>query len=125
MHPDLPERDITALQRRLAHRRAELIVEIDAAAEAERARAAAHTASVHDGKDDAGDRASGAVQAAEADRDLAELQRVDAALQRLADGSYGRCTDCSEPIDVRRLQAQPSAARCARCQAAAERLAAR
>jgi DnaK suppressor protein len=125
MNAALPIHDLRLLQTRLEHRRSELRVEIDTAAAAERARAAARTAGVHDGKDDAGDRASGAVQAAEAERDRTELQRVDAALQRIADGSYGRCADCGEPIDVRRLRAQPSAARCARCQVAAERLAAR
>jgi DnaK suppressor protein len=125
MNPALPARDLHSLQTRLQRRRAELSIEIDVAAAAERARAAARAARVHDHKDEAHDRAADAVGAAEAERDLAELQRVDAALQRIADGSYGRCTDCGEPIPTRRLRAQPSAARCARCQAAAERLAKR
>jgi DnaK suppressor protein len=125
MNPALPIHDLRLLQTRLEHRRAELRVEIDTAAAAEHARAAARTAGVHDGKDDAGEQATDTVIAAETERDLAELQRVDAALHRIADGTYGRCTDCREPIPTRRLRAQPSAARCARCQAAAERLAKR
>lgn len=121
----LPARDLRSLHERLDRRRAELRTEIDDASAAERALAAARTTSVHDEKDDAGERASGEVRAAEAERDRAELQRVDAAWQRIADGSYGRCIDCSELIAIRRLRAQPSAARCVRCQAAAERLARR
>ena len=54
-------------------------------------------------------------------RDTAELAEVEAALKRLAEGTYGRCTDCDETIPSARLQAYPSAARCIRCQEAAER----
>lgn len=107
-------------QGRLARRRAELRAEIDAAMAAERDLAAARTTGVHDAKDDAGEQAVLALRAAEAERDLAELRSIDAALQRIADGSYGRCIDCGEPIAAPRLRAQPAAARCAACQAAAE-----
>src|SRR5574340_1762812 len=31
-------------------------------------------------------------------RDLAELANVEAALTRFADGSYGECADCGNPI---------------------------
>jgi DnaK suppressor protein len=44
-----------------------------------------------------------------------QLAQVDAALARLADGSYGRCTGCGEPIGADRLAARPTAARCIRC----------
>ncbi len=42
----------------------------------------------------------------QADTRLAE---VDAALQRLADGSYGRCKRCGRPIEPERLEARPTA----------------
>jgi DnaK suppressor protein len=55
-------------------------------------------------------------------RDLAELAEVEAALQRLADGSYGQCTDCDADIPAARLIAYPTARRCVACQEAAEAL---
>lgn len=43
-------------------------------------------------------------------------QKVDRALQKLDDGTYGTCDRCSKPIPVPRLQAMPSAALCLGCQ---------
>ena len=53
-------------------------------------------------------------------RDIQELAEVDAALARVADGSYGTCSHCSEPIGWSRLNAQPTAQRCIACQEAFE-----
>jgi len=49
-------------------------------------------------------------------RDVAELSEVEAALARIADGSYGTCADCGEAIGWPRLNAQPTAQRCITCQ---------
>jgi len=49
-----------------------------------------------------------------------ELEAVEAALKRIADGTYGICMDCEEPIAPRRLEVVPHAARCVRCQDMAE-----
>ena len=49
-------------------------------------------------------------------RDIAELSEVEAALARVADGRYGICSDCGEPIGWPRLNVQPAAARCIACQ---------
>jgi DnaK suppressor protein len=51
---------------------------------------------------------------------LAEEERLQAiairaALQRIADGSYGRCVTCGEPIAPRRLAALPYATQCIAC----------
>lgn len=48
--------------------------------------------------------------------DSAEIDAVDAALQRIADGLYGDCVDCGEPITEARLRAAPEASRCVPCQ---------
>lgn len=40
------------------------------------------------------------------------LQEVEAAQSRLADGQYGRCTVCDEPIPAGRLSFRPWAATC-------------
>ena len=60
------------------------------------------------------------VRHAEQLRDQHELQAVKAALQRLADGSYGECVSCGKDIAPERLQASPAAARCIACQTKAE-----
>ena len=61
------------------------------------------------------------VSLAEIDRDLEELRAIDAALLRVADGTYGACSVCERPIEVRRLKAAPHAERCLDCQTLYER----
>jgi RNA polymerase-binding protein DksA len=61
------------------------------------------------------------VNFAEIDRDLEELRAVDAAMLRIADGSYGTCEHCGRKIDFERLQAAPFANRCFDCQTMHER----
>ncbi len=58
---------------------------------------------------------------AEIDRDLGELRAIEAALLRMADGSYGVCEACDKPIDIRRLNLTPQALRCIDCQTIFER----
>ena len=55
-------------------------------------------------------------------RESRELQDIEAALARIADGSYGVCTDCGEEIGPARLKAYPAAERCLPCQEKSERL---
>ncbi|MBT9552108.1 MAG: TraR/DksA family transcriptional regulator [Hydrogenophaga sp.] len=54
------------------------------------------------------------------ERESAELVAIDAALQRIADGSYGLCVDCGDAIANARLHASPTALRCVDCQDKAE-----
>ena len=49
------------------------------------------------------------------------LVEVDEALQRLADGSYGRCGDCGGGIAPERLEVLPEARLCTPCKAASGR----
>jgi RNA polymerase-binding transcription factor DksA len=58
---------------------------------------------------------------ADTDRDLEELQDVEAALARLREGAYGSCMRCGEPIPYDRLVAFPTAKRCTTCQVLQER----
>jgi DnaK suppressor protein len=53
------------------------------------------------------------------DRQL--LDSIDAALDRLQDGEYGKCINCGEPILEKRLEAVPWARHCIRCQDLIER----
>lgn len=48
-------------------------------------------------------------------RRAAELRRIDAALNRLAQGEYGYCVECGETIQEKRLVIDPPAPRCAEC----------
>lgn len=57
------------------------------------------------------DRAEAQALLAGARRDLVE---VDAALARVAGGTYGVCEVCGEPITPERLEARPAARRCLR-----------
>jgi RNA polymerase-binding protein DksA len=42
---------------------------------------------------------------------------IDAALARLADGSYGGCEQCGRPIGAERLAARPATRLCLTCAA--------
>jgi RNA polymerase-binding protein DksA len=61
------------------------------------------------------------VSLAEIDRDLEELRAIDAAMLRIADGSYGMCEVCDRPIEPKRLEASPEVLRCIDCQTIYER----
>jgi RNA polymerase-binding transcription factor DksA len=60
------------------------------------------------------------VRWAEMEIDRHTVADVDRALARLALGEYGVCVDCQGAIPQARLFAQPTAIRCAACQAVAE-----
>lgn len=61
------------------------------------------------------------VKQADVARDVGELNDIAAALDRMRDGSYGTCERCGSDIPVARLDAQPTARRCIRCQAMHEK----
>ena len=44
------------------------------------------------------------------------LSEINAALRRIDDGSYGRCTNCARQIPEERLEARPYATLCIDCQ---------
>ena len=50
------------------------------------------------------------------ERESAVLREVRAALERIADGSYGVCPQCEEEISQKRLKAVPWATLCIACQ---------
>ena len=54
------------------------------------------------------------VSALESDA-VTELAEINAALQRLANGSYGTCISCGEEIGVGRLEARPASTECLEC----------
>lgn len=62
---------------------------------------------------DLADRASSetdrAIELRARDRQRKLIAKIDAAIARIADGSYGYCEETGEPISLRRLEARPIA----------------
>jgi DnaK suppressor protein len=50
---------------------------------------------------------------------LFTIDEIDAALDRIAEGTYGRCAHCRVVIPIERLEFRPFAAGCVACQASA------
>ena len=74
------------------------------------------------------DPADSAVETSEYSKDFAieenvrdMLQRIDEALRKIEDGSYGICDRCHNPIHPNRLRAIPYATLCIDCQERMER----
>jgi DnaK suppressor protein len=71
--------------------------------------------------DDASQRdADREVDLARSDADLRELGAVSAALARLDEPGFGRCTDCGAAIAFDRLRIEPWALRCVACESRRE-----
>lgn len=56
------------------------------------------------------------------EHETAELEDIQAALERIRLGRYGLCTDCGETIPAARLDAYPTAKRCLVCQTRKEHI---
>ena len=56
------------------------------------------------------------------DRERKLISKIDAALLRIEDGSYGYCEETGEPISIRRLEARPIATLSLEAQERHERL---
>jgi DnaK suppressor protein len=46
---------------------------------------------------------------------LGRIDEIDAALDRIAAGTYGRCVSCGDPIPPERLEVRPHAVSCVGC----------
>lgn len=77
-----------------------------------------------DGTQDVGDDAANSyarqllLGMGERDREL--LRQVDAALDRIDEGSFGQCEECGDEIEVARLEAMPYATLCVDCKSIQE-----
>lgn len=49
------------------------------------------------------------------DREKFLLKKIEKALIRIEDGSFGMCERCEEPISMKRLEARPVTTLCIRC----------
>jgi DnaK suppressor protein len=54
-------------------------------------------------------------------REKTYLEKIERALARIEDGSFGLCDECGDPIGLERLRVRPEATLCIRCKEAQER----
>lgn len=54
-------------------------------------------------------------------REMLYLRKVDEALRRIEDGIFGECESCGEDIELKRLEARPTATLCLVCKEEEER----
>jgi DnaK suppressor protein len=115
--PISPDPDLLAAKAALIKRRHDLRAEIRAQfADHEDPKVMALRNRLEDTNDWAVADEMAALDIAQVSRDVRELADVEAALARIADGSYGVCVDCGVPIPAARLAVNPSARRCIACQ---------
>ena len=49
------------------------------------------------------------------DRERRLISKIDKALERIEDGSFGSCDECGEDIEIKRLKARPVSTLCIHC----------
>ncbi|MFO0617777.1 MAG: TraR/DksA C4-type zinc finger protein [Polyangiaceae bacterium] len=54
-------------------------------------------------------------------REKSFLDKIEKALIKIEDGSFGNCEECGEEISVKRLEARPETTLCIRCKEDQER----
>jgi DnaK suppressor protein len=54
-------------------------------------------------------------------REALYIKKIDEALRRIDEGIFGECEECGEDIELRRLQARPTATLCVGCKEDQER----
>jgi len=117
--PMLSTDQLDTIRRLLDDRERELAGDVREANE--QAEESAASGDVGDSVDQGDERFQDGMAHVEKLRDQEELMAIDAARGRLADGSYGECVECGQPIPFERLKAQPTALRCVPCQAKFEK----
>ncbi|HEX2732706.1 MAG TPA: RNA polymerase-binding protein DksA [Polyangiaceae bacterium] len=50
------------------------------------------------------------------------LDKIQRALERIDNGTFGICEECDEPISIKRLEARPETTLCIRCKEEQERV---
>ncbi len=54
-------------------------------------------------------------------RETAHMKKVEDALRRIEEGNFGLCEECDEDIELKRLEARPTATLCVACKEDQER----
>jgi DnaK suppressor protein len=108
---------LEGFERQLRERRAQLMADVRGdVEESEHQSYAEVIGEVRDSGDESNAELLTHSERTEFSRHTDALQDVDAALARIRGGSFGICSDCGGEIDINRLRAYPTAARCIECQ---------
>ncbi|MEW6057570.1 MAG: TraR/DksA family transcriptional regulator [Bdellovibrionota bacterium] len=79
----------------------------------------------HDDRMDDVDQASADVEQALRmrlrNREMLLIKKIDEALKRIEEGTFGRCNSCEHDIEIKRLEARPTATLCISCKEDEER----
>ncbi len=113
---ELDQAQISRLQGLLERRKVALLSQLDDDAVAAGLRAAAASEIEASPADNASLRTLNELVNEAAEHNAAQLRIVKHALAKFADGSYGICESCGEPIGISRLDARPEARFCIACQ---------
>lgn len=115
--PELSEKQLQQLEQRLRRRREELreIIHRELASSTQEDYTEL-AGMVHDAGDESFAELLRGINLTTRARELDELRDVEAALERLRNGTYDKCVDCGDPITYERLDAYPTAKRCITCQ---------
>ena len=54
-------------------------------------------------------------------RETLYLKKIDEALARIEEGTFGECSECGDDIELKRLEARPTATLCVSCKEEQER----
>ena len=71
---------------------------------------------VRDSADEAHASLMAKLQTSIEETEVSQIKLIDEALERIDSGEYGICVQCGEPINAKRLEIYPYAARCITCQ---------
>jgi RNA polymerase-binding transcription factor len=114
----MDKRKARTFQDRLLERRVALVGQVQAAEAYSRERDAEAT---QDPADMAANAYTKELLMSMSTNDRQLLDSIDGALARIDDGEYGKCVNCGQPIQDKRLEAVPWARHCIRCQDMIER----
>lgn len=121
MDMPLTRADLALFEQRLHQRRDEInarrLAHLGGQTRAEHA----HEMLLQDGDDAPQRDADREIDLATTDRELVDLIAIESALQRIAQGTYGLCSDCAAYIPRARLELEPQALRCVACETVRER----
>ncbi len=106
--------ELKKLEEQLLQRREELLRELQGGIGSLRKDAASPTG---DSADVAMDIMQEDLYSQLAELESQELRRIEHALQRIREGTYGICEECGQPIPAARLKALPYTTLCVKCQA--------
>lgn len=117
MAEPMSNEQLAAFRKRLRARREELVEEVrQALLQSDNERYIEMAGAVHDAGDEAVADLLSDLCADDIDRHVREIRQAEEALQRIATGTYGRCSDCGQAVEPERLEVYPTATRCYACQ---------